>query len=273
MKSYRIEHRLTRKCNYSCSYCYEVFDDTFDNIKVDFEGLRYYIESFKDTIIEYNIIGGEPTRHPQFKKLIEFLLEFDNLHILITSNGSKSLKFLNYISTDRLKILFSYHNSDTNIDDFMVKVSEISSHVKCVNVVDNPQLNNNAYEEYHELKRQLLEYDIELHLYPELGKLEEKPNERSQVINIQEPSVFEDVKKLWYYKNGLYQSWLDDSCKTKGRRCSITEHESVVQDNKIYPCVYFANKEKSGVDFKDCESIKPKFCRFEYCLFNAQFVD
>lgn len=273
MKNYRIEHRLTRKCNYSCSYCYEIFDDTFDNIKVDFVGLEYYIKSFKDTKIEYNIIGGEPTRHPQFKKLIDFLLTFDNVNILITTNGSKSLKSLKHIDKSRLSILFSYHNSDTNIDEFMIKICEVYEYVKCVNVVDNPKLNANAFNEYHQLKSRLSEYNIDLHLYPELGKLEEKPNERGQVINIQEPSVFEDVKKLWYYKNGLFQSWKDDSCTTKGKRCSITDYESVIQDNKIYPCVYFANKEKQGIDFTDCDSIKPKFCRFEYCLFNSQFAD
>lgn len=83
---YELHIELTNLCNLNCSHCYKKAN----------EGTISYLnfDAFKNQILdvcirEINVVhltGGEPTLHPNFKNIVEYLHEF--FHIQITTNGA-----------------------------------------------------------------------------------------------------------------------------------------------------------------------------------------
>lgn len=253
MSDYRIEHRLTRKCNYACSYCYEDFNDSFKNIDVNFDDLKSFLDQLLNLYdsIEYNIIGGEPTRHPEFYKLIEFLSGFNNVNILITSNGSKKLN-TNNLPTNT-EIVYSFHEEFTSVKKFIERIKHTKEFIRCINVVDNEECLEELQKEFGDI----------VHIYPKLGRLYEEPNSKFRDL----PN--ELIIDKWYFKNGLYERWQNNDCKTIGKRCNVQEFECVIQDNKVYQCVYYANQEKKAKNLSEFDPNKSLLCTQQYCLFNC----
>lgn len=105
---YQILWDLGRRCNYDCHYCwpnvhnrheahknYEDLLKTCDRIITDWSG---------GETIRWNFGGGEPTLHPQFLDLLEYL-KSRNQWTMVTSNGtrdhrywSRAVKHLNSIN-------------------------------------------------------------------------------------------------------------------------------------------------------------------------------
>lgn len=84
-KTFRLEKidlRWSNLCNLTCNYCYEVFSSHWANIK----GIKInanketaenkvfeFLEQNKDTIINVNLLGGEPLLQKQNSKLFDLL--------------------------------------------------------------------------------------------------------------------------------------------------------------------------------------------------------
>ena len=116
---------LTRKCNLKCPYC---FADEFVNKKNEevtlenFEKILNFIK--KDGTSRIGLIGGEPTLHPKFNKILDILNNDDNIkEIIIYTNGIKIDKFLNKLNKDKYSILINC-NSPEDIGKSYKKLEE-----------------------------------------------------------------------------------------------------------------------------------------------------
>ncbi len=106
-----IQFYPTLKCNYHCSFCFNrgLSQETDTDIH-HFEDL---VSLFSETgVKEIDILGGEPTLHPEFSRIMEMIWE-KKLKATISTNGS-SISLLRNLSKkynpDTLKIGISVHS-------------------------------------------------------------------------------------------------------------------------------------------------------------------
>ena len=90
---FNVQWDLGRRCNYDCSYCWptshnktdqwvpvEVLKKVVDNIERQYHGL-----------MQFNFAGGEPTLHPDFIELCEYIA-VDGHVIHVQTNGTMNVK-------------------------------------------------------------------------------------------------------------------------------------------------------------------------------------
>lgn len=69
---------INSKCNLNCSYCFSN-KTSFDDITI--QQLNEILNYLKKTKISYlNIIGGEPSIHPEILQIIELIANFTHIH-------------------------------------------------------------------------------------------------------------------------------------------------------------------------------------------------
>ncbi|MGV8172294.1 MAG: radical SAM/SPASM domain-containing protein [Candidatus Woesearchaeota archaeon] len=77
---------LTNKCNLRCLHCLGDYTVGCDN-ELSFNEWKDVIDQLVDSKVFYiNISGGEPTQHPEFEKIINYL-GYRGLHFILTTNG------------------------------------------------------------------------------------------------------------------------------------------------------------------------------------------
>jgi len=96
----KLDLRWSNTCNLACNYCYEYFSSQWSNIKGikvntlkedNQETLFLFIEKNKDSVININLLGGEPFLQKQNSRLIELLKDkryyvLTNLAVPLKSN-------------------------------------------------------------------------------------------------------------------------------------------------------------------------------------------
>ncbi len=109
---------LTYKCNLNCPYCFanEFVNKTSQSISFeDFLKAYYFIKKTPQERI--GIIGGEPTLHPDFEKIIKFLnLENKkdkfNIPIQIFTNGLEIDKYIDFLHKGNYSLLINCNSPD-----------------------------------------------------------------------------------------------------------------------------------------------------------------
>jgi len=80
-----IQFYPTMRCNLSCSFCFNRGIDLVDDISIsDFEALVSIISDIG--VKEVDILGGEPTLHPEFGQILSLLYR-SKMRAMISSNG------------------------------------------------------------------------------------------------------------------------------------------------------------------------------------------
>jgi MoaA/NifB/PqqE/SkfB family radical SAM enzyme len=107
--SVKIEWNLGKRCNYDCSYCPgEIHDNK--SAHTDLRMLERTVDEIaklKNPRISFT--GGEPTVHPQFKKLLAYT-QRKVKWISVTTNGTRTIDFYREICRDYIDYLvFSLH--------------------------------------------------------------------------------------------------------------------------------------------------------------------
>lgn len=109
-KSVSVMWNIGKRCNYDCSYCpAEIHDLTSPNTNLEILKNTVDILSKNTNEVRIMFTGGEPTVHPQFKELLEYI-NFKNISwVSITTNGTKSSKW--YLENEGYwdHLLFSLH--------------------------------------------------------------------------------------------------------------------------------------------------------------------
>ena len=98
---------LTYRCNLNCSYC-------FANEFVNKERADISLDNFKSAIefltrvdsAHIGLIGGEPTLHPQFKEIMELLIENSKVSgITVYTNGLLLDRYIHQIVHPKVRVL------------------------------------------------------------------------------------------------------------------------------------------------------------------------
>ncbi|MGD8777575.1 MAG: glycosyltransferase [Ignavibacteria bacterium] len=135
LQELNVDWILTRKCNYQCNYC--TVHDNKNGFFVPLEKIKKVVDKIrelpnKNIIISFS--GGEPTLHPKFFEINEYVFEKlgDRVKIVIQTNLSKPVKFYEkFIERFRDKLnLFkfytSYHFEYAKKDNFINRLKLLS---------------------------------------------------------------------------------------------------------------------------------------------------
>ncbi|AYF45776.1 4Fe-4S single cluster domain protein [Halobacteriovorax sp. BALOs_7] len=122
-----INWEMVSHCQFDCSYCYYKPFQSDTNYTTLGKIVLTKLKQIKDDFI-INLIGGEPSLHPDFIQIINELIEIENLkEIRIVTNFVKPFEFWNKIKkSSKVKITASYHPEYPN-KDFTKKLSQLTS--------------------------------------------------------------------------------------------------------------------------------------------------
>ncbi len=109
---------LTRKCNYTCSYC-TVYDNK-NGLFPPIENLMKAVDQISKLNRSKYIItltGGEPTIHPKFTELLKYIVDNlrEKVHVITITNLSRTSRFFNDLCEnlksyeEHLSFIASYH--------------------------------------------------------------------------------------------------------------------------------------------------------------------
>jgi MoaA/NifB/PqqE/SkfB family radical SAM enzyme len=112
---YQVLWDLGRKCNYDCSYCWSSVhnkDAKHKPLDILISTIDKIISKWaNDKPIRWNFGGGEPTLHPNFMDVLEYL-KFKKQWVLVTTNGSRPDKYwkeaAQYVNSINLSVHFEY---------------------------------------------------------------------------------------------------------------------------------------------------------------------
>lgn len=127
----RIEYMVGNTCNYKCQYCsdyanggqYRWHSDT-EFVLNNFRHLLDHYSRQGKTSFELNYVGGEPTLWPSIEKFTKAIKEEYNCRIVLTTNGSRTLRWWEQNATLFDKIHFSLHVGEADIDHY-IKVCDL----------------------------------------------------------------------------------------------------------------------------------------------------
>ena len=109
---YQILWDIGRRCNYSCDYCWNGLHNNKDphhDYTVIKNTILHIIKTWaRGKEIRWNFGGGEPTLHPNFLDIVKLLKEH-NQWILVTTNGSRDIKYWNELKKYCNTVNFSAH--------------------------------------------------------------------------------------------------------------------------------------------------------------------
>ncbi len=121
-----INWEMVSHCQYDCSYCYyKPFQSDTNYTTLGKIVLKKLQQIEEDFVI--NLIGGEPTLHPDFIEILNKLIEIDKLkEIRIVTNLVKPLNFWVKITpSPKVKITASYHPEYPN-KSFIEKLESLA---------------------------------------------------------------------------------------------------------------------------------------------------
>ncbi|WDV45519.1 radical SAM protein [Clostridiaceae bacterium M8S5] len=141
---------INSECNLRCTYCF-VNDFNYN------KGNNITLENFKiavDFITADNnnehigIIGGEPTLHPQFDKILDYLADNEKVEkVIIFTNGILIDKFWDKIAHPKMKILVNCNNEDIiGRKNYSKLVANLKKAVSLKNLKEKIALGINLYK-------------------------------------------------------------------------------------------------------------------------------
>ena len=125
--SFKLLAFIIDSCNYTCEYCYNDLPRT--NKKIDLNKLYFFIteillKKLKKEYIWLELIGGEPTLHPDLVEFCEKISKIDNINTTIYTNFSKSVDYyIKLLEIDkRISLILSWHNANFQFKEKINKI-------------------------------------------------------------------------------------------------------------------------------------------------------
>ena len=128
--AFSVDWYIGKRCNYSCSYCVDYLHDNFSP-HVPLENMKRLVDViYQDhgTNVFWSLTGGEPTVNPEFLNLCKYIKEEKGArHISITTNGSRTAKYLKelYQYLDGITLSFHFEYMADKVDEFIAKCIEL----------------------------------------------------------------------------------------------------------------------------------------------------
>lgn len=121
---------LTYRCNQECPYCFA--KKKKENEDMSIENLRFVLDFFKkNNEMDARLLGGEPTCHPEFRKIINMLLQ-QKFRIRIFTNGLFSESILNFLKSKGKSITYDFNINEMPFYD-KAKWEKIKRNVRNLN--------------------------------------------------------------------------------------------------------------------------------------------
>ena len=140
---------VTHDCNYFCHYCYDYgFRKQFKGKFIDLNGFKVFLENFKkftdNQDVQFTLMGGEPTLHPNFIELLNILDSFEMVKIIkIVTNASFNAEFIDKIESDKVEFNVSYHHGNNlglaHYTDLFEYIKSKNKPIKCRYMLDNKE--------------------------------------------------------------------------------------------------------------------------------------
>ncbi|SDB48924.1 Glycosyltransferase involved in cell wall bisynthesis [Desulfonatronum thiosulfatophilum] len=286
---------LTRRCNYSCSYC------TVKNNKndfINFEKLKIAannISNLKNKKITITLTGGEPTIHPDYLDLLEYIMSLKDDRIVVNTltNLSLPLSFYKKIVSseiiDKSKINFglSYHFEYAKPDKFIANAKYLAEHRinSSLRLIADPKYMQDVkalYEAFKKYNSTYLSIDIKL-VRENFGNIPDKgyteadlawlssfynESESKSILHETIDNITNNKKRTYFTSNDVISKGLN---KYKEMICHAGENMmSIDEHGNVAPAVCFRKNKKNGInifnpDIKLSELNKPVICPFEAC--------
>lgn len=273
------------QCNYRCEYCYNVLPRT--NKRLNLDKLYYFVSKIligklQKQYLELELIGGEPTLHPDLLRFCERIAKIKNIHTTIYTNFSSPIEYYKkLIGIDsRITLILSWHTSnkqfmqklalfskeilENNITVSVIyehnninKALEIFDHVHMnysyVRELSFPLIDNNANYENKYNEQSMVEYNKRLKFVKDLTRIKIQYTDNTSEIVDQHYFIVDDETRNYKY-------WL---CNAGIDFCFIYLNSDICICD-AYRNVKLGNLDSSQLDnFK--LNVKPKLCGNTCC--------
>jgi len=270
-----VQIELTDNCNLHCDYCYRNSEYKNPLSKyINFKGLKkFLLENKKKNLLEIGVTGGEPTLHPEFIKIMKFLLKNFELVELVT-NGTNFeiildlLKNIGLEQKEKLNLSVSFNQWFRELKEFEKGNHYLSKTLKritkkhAVRVILTDYLyNEDKAKRVKKLLKDIGVKDIDLSFVSPIGRGKNKINELEYI------SKFKKDKKSSFTPNPI-------NCGL------IFKHTTIDPEGNLRPCALFPLDFKIGsirnfvLDKYKILAVLPspnkKICKsckyFDYCI-------
>lgn len=140
--AYSVDWYMTKRCNFSCSYCAEYLHDNYsespplDKMKM----LVDIIEKKHGNNILWSLTGGEPMVVPHFQEILKYIAKSNPVNVSITTNGSVPTK--KYIEAyenglDNITLSMHFEHIENRIDEYVERILELENFRKSWNKKNN----------------------------------------------------------------------------------------------------------------------------------------
>lgn len=269
-------------CNYDCFYCYNKRPRTNKQLNL----LKLYefiikVHSLTNKYIHVDLIGGEPTLHPQLGYFCNMINNHKFIKCNIYTNLSCTFDIINtLILTNNIELSATYHYQ-SNKKMFIKKIKNISPNVNTnITIMYEPFLSLETIEMYQYLYKDTNLQTVELALI--LSDTKNKivyPYSSEQIVAYNK--ICDKYKYLTkdefivQYSDGsikehsFYSLQTDVSIKTKFWKCwAGIEYFDITVDGDVYSCIeskkWLFNIIKQPINLFKIPS-KPIICMSNYC--------
>lgn len=294
----KINWVLTRKCNYTCSYC-TVYDNkngifpSLDKLKIAVD----QISTYNRKKIMVTLTGGEPTIHPQFSEFVKYIFDSlkETVSITTITNLSRTSRFFYDLSEKvkgyEKKLLFvaSYHFDFAAKNKFLENAgillkNNFRLHVSILAHPEHIELVKELESECKSLAKQYEKLNYELIIVrQDYGSEPDRRYKEADLKWLKQYYKKEEVNKNILYEtvdsnNTIvkdYYSATEINAKQinnfKGMLCNAgVNMMSINEDGEIDKAVCFrkTNYNKNNIyenDYPVKDSPKPVICPFNSC--------
>lgn len=241
-------------CNYRCSYCpFSKYSLKKDSLEKDKQMLYRFVEFLKENSNQFKILfapKGEILGFNYYKKALEIISKLENINeVVIQTNLSSDLNWLENVNKTKLKLWVTYHPSEISMEDFLIKIntlvdSKTSFSVGVVGIKEN-------IAQIKELKLKLSNINKNIYLWVNAYKDEKNYYAEKEIDD------FKEVDEYFSINNENY--------KCNNENCSAGKSTFWVEGNGIIHRCYKDNNPlgsiyKNKLSEINTESMKPSLC-------------
>ena len=117
---------LTDYCNRSCPYCFarEKIDAGHKQTNISLENIDYILDFLERSHHRvFSVLGGEPTLHPEFEKIIDKALN-RQMQVKVFSNGLMKRKTMKYLFNNNIGVIININEPKDTPESHLEKLEQ-----------------------------------------------------------------------------------------------------------------------------------------------------
>lgn len=257
--AFSVDWYIGKRCNFACSYCVDYLHD-YSSPHVPLENMKHLVDliydKHKDNVF-WSLTGGEPTIHPNFLELCEYIKNTGAKLISVTTNGSRNLEYHKKLLelVDGITLSFHFEFMEHRIDEYLEKCVELEKYRIELNkenktkktlqlrfMVETSQLENIEFMEKYFRHHGIDNIEHRYIRNPSKSSTNMQPQEKfnfggddrdpNQITNKEKVIRIESREKEFYKEDeldqleGIYNSTIDES-KKKMRMLFVDDDEKI----------------------------------------------